>query len=106
MQHCRDYCGAQNLLVVAVGTQSLNKIEKMVRKSFGQIPRAPKDAPDYSQMDLPFLGVPLSQCLTAYFHYKHHCVIFTGVPWRQCPRRRCLFCTMLIMLYRCEYAGR
>lgn len=80
MQHCRDYCGAQNLLVVAVGTQSLNKIEKMVRKSFGQIPRAPKDAPDYSQMDLPFLGVPLSQCLTAYFHYEYHRVMFTGPP--------------------------
>lgn len=55
-QHCKDYCGAQNLLVVAMGTQSLDKLEKMVRKTFGKIPRAPKDAPDYCRIDLPFLG--------------------------------------------------
>jgi secreted Zn-dependent insulinase-like peptidase len=55
-EHCRAYCGAQNLLVVASGTQSLNKLEKMVKKTFGKIPRALKDAPDYSKMGLPFQG--------------------------------------------------
>lgn len=55
-EHCRDYCGAQNLMVVALGTHSLNKIEKMVKKTFGKVPRAPKDAPDYSSMGLPFEG--------------------------------------------------
>lgn len=58
--HCMTYCGSQNLLVVVRGTQTLNKLEKMVKNTFGKVPRAPKDAPDYSNMGLPFKGTPSS----------------------------------------------
>jgi secreted Zn-dependent insulinase-like peptidase len=71
-QHCREYCGAQNLLVVALGTQSLNKLEKMVRKTFGTIPRALKDAPDYSNMSLPFPGMPSLPEMQPNCAHVHH----------------------------------
>lgn len=70
-EHCRAYCGAQNLLVVALGTQSLNKLEKMVKKTFGKVPRAPKDAPDYSTMGLPFQGVILPSRQAVHFCYRN-----------------------------------
>lgn len=56
-RHCARYCGAQNLAVVLIGAEPLPKLQRMVADAFSAVPRAPEDAPDYSQMPLPFDGV-------------------------------------------------